>query len=239
MCETWRNTDAANIVSSFQKIHKWQPLINQAITTLYDIQPINTNEKERIPKALSDIGICILAICNYGNADVIIKETIDDINDRFFKISKEINSACDDISHIKSSLDQISKYYELHAFDAAINKKVNLKTIMANKYFQSINQIFNFVDLGMVNHQILNALQLNDIEKTSNKMLSRQYKSMEITALSKHNNYVLIIYILMKSYFSKADLYKVFSFPALVDGVCMRATQRINFFLENSIKATT
>ena len=89
VCETWKNTNAENIVSSFKDIcsrnnHKWQPLIKQAISTLDDIQPTKTKEEERTPRALSDIGVCILAICNYGNADVIIKETINDINDKFF-----------------------------------------------------------------------------------------------------------------------------------------------------------
>ena len=94
VCETWRNTNAENIVSSFKDIcsrnnHKWQPLIKQAISTLNDIQPSEIRYGERTPRALSDIPICVLAICNYGNADVIIKETIDDINDKFL-----VGSAC-------------------------------------------------------------------------------------------------------------------------------------------------
>ena len=244
VCETWKNTNAENIVSSFKDIcsrnnHKWQPLIKQAISTLDDIQPTKTKEEERTPRALSDIGVCILAICNYGNADVIIKETIDDINDKFFKISKEINTVYEDITQIKASLDHISNYYELHDFENEVNRKVNLLIFMANKYYQTINQVFNCVDLGIVNHQILNASQLQDIEKKSNKKISHHYQAMEITALRKHNNYVLIIHIPIRTYFNKATLYRVINFPVFVNGVRLRAVQQTNYILINSLKAAT
>ena len=202
-----------------------------------DIQPSEIKGEERTPRALSDIGVCVLAICNYGNADVIIEETIDDINDKFFKISKEINTAYDDIAQIKASLDHISNYYELHDFENEVNKKVNLLIFMANKYYQTINQVFNCVDLGIVNHQILNATQLHDIEEKSKKTISHHYKAMQISALRERNNYVLIIHIPIRSYFNRATLYKAFSFPVFVNEVRQKASQKSNFILINDLKA--
>ena len=65
VCETWKNTNAENIVSSFKDIcsrnnQKWQPLIRQAIKTIEDIQPTNINlGKTTVKRALLEIKICM------------------------------------------------------------------------------------------------------------------------------------------------------------------------------------
>ena len=77
-------TDSKNIM---------QPLIEFAMQTLLDILPNNkTHTTTKLAKqALLEIDICVTSYCSKNTADYVTFETIDETNDRFHKVSKEVN----------------------------------------------------------------------------------------------------------------------------------------------------
>ena len=89
--------------------------VAQLSKTLQEIKPGNRAGHKR-----GIVQICLLAYCSEGSADIVAKSTLNEINDRLFKVSKEINRIHSELNIIEVILSKIATELEVMKFDIEI-----------------------------------------------------------------------------------------------------------------------
>ena len=182
-------------VSSFQhqcqrRSRNVKELVSQVTAALEEIKPSNEIRHRR-----GIVQLCLLAYCSEGSADIVAKNTLNEINDRFFKVTKEINKIHSELYTIEVTLNKIGRELDVIKFDIEIMQHLNLITILARQNHVTFNRILDIANSGRLTQSIITNEEFERAEKILNKKLWHNRKASRLEIVTERNQYNIVILI--------------------------------------------